>query len=158
MEETLQNYKVYIELKEILNHVEPSFKNKLPKNLIQRLDNLNNNEYNFNYDTTKPLNEQKILKQTKELLSGLYLKYCCDEAESTELIKICKENEVTRSKDFEVNWEERKQKASNTESIEETIDKEEKVSEQNSLQIIEETKDSFIKRLINKIKRFLITK
>ena len=93
MEQAISDYKIYIELREIIKYLEPKIKNKIPQRLIEKLNSVNYSDYKFVYDFSKELNEQKVQSKTKELLSGIYLKYCCDEPRKTELINKCKSND-----------------------------------------------------------------
>lgn len=104
MEEISKEYKSYIELREILKYADSSIVNKIPKSIFKKLDSIEDNGYKFRYDLSKSLNDQKILKQTKELLAGLYIKYCCDENTSKRLIDICKQNDEKYYKQFEIEW------------------------------------------------------
>ena len=73
--------------------------------------NINSNTYykiNANYqkvgDTEIWISRFCIDKKTKELLSGLYIKYCCDEQEANELLEICKENDKKIEHQYDINW------------------------------------------------------
>lgn len=105
MEETIEDYMIYVELKEILKYTDKSIVKKIPQRVLDKINSVNSNGYKFTYDVSKELNEQNILQKTKELLSGLYIKYCCDEATSNRLIKKCKENDEIAYKQYEINWD-----------------------------------------------------
>ena len=49
--------------------------NKIPKEYIEYLKENCNNDYNFYYDTSKNLEQQKLLDDTKYILFGLFEKF-----------------------------------------------------------------------------------
>jgi len=84
MEESLIYSKVACELLEIFKYFDKELKEKIPEKLKESLKVISNQEHKFKIDKTKELNEQELLPQTKQILSVIYLKYCCasDERES----------------------------------------------------------------------------
>lgn len=140
MEDIINDYRVYIELREILKYTDKSINDKIPKRVFSLLNSVNSNGYEFSYDFSKNLDEQKVSPKTFELLSGLYIKYCCDEEKAQKLIKICKQNDEDINKKFEFNWHEHK-----ADKRTETV-KNEQVT---NLTVI---KENIFTRIINKIK------
>ena len=140
MEETIEDYMIYIELKEILKYTDKSIVEKIPQRVLDKINSVNSNGYKFTYDVSKELNEQNILQKTKELLSGLYIKYCCEEATANKLIKKCKENDEIAYKQYEINWDKNK-----IEKIDDTVENE-------SIKDLVVQKQGFFTKIFNKIK------
>lgn len=84
---------VATELIEIFKHMEKSLKDKIPVELEEKLKMQANKEYEFHIDKTKSLKEQNILPETKNVLSGIYIKYLHPEEEN-EIMEIWKQNEI----------------------------------------------------------------
>ena len=84
---------VLTETSEILNYFDKSILEKIPQKLIDKIQESKNNAYHFQYDKSKTLVEQKIMQETKDLISAIYLMYCCDGEKRQQLMDICKENE-----------------------------------------------------------------
>ncbi len=85
---------VATELIEIFKFVDEPVLEKIPEKLKEELERISNKEHEFKIDKTKSLSEQKMLPQTKELLSGIFIKYCCREEDGNEILVACKENDV----------------------------------------------------------------
>ncbi len=107
MEQTIKDYKVFVELKEILKYIEDDIFEKIPKSIIEKINAVDSNGYSFKYDFSKKLNEQKIELKTKQILSSLYIEYCCDEQKKEELLEKCRKNDIEYAKSVEINWDER---------------------------------------------------
>ena len=100
MENALIYSNVASELIEILNYLEEDVYKKIPSKVIENLSNIRNKDYNFKIDKTKTLKEQNILNETKQILSILFLKYCCTGEEAVELLKINKERSIDKEKEL----------------------------------------------------------
>ena len=87
MEDAIVNANVAVELLEILRYVDSSIRKKIPYQLEETLSRIQNEQYHFKIDKTKSLKEQNIMKETKEVLSIMYLKYCCSKEEANQIIK-----------------------------------------------------------------------
>ena len=87
MEDTLIYSNAAVELLEILRYVDVSIRKKIPYKVEENLNRIKNQQYHFKIDKTKPLKEQVLMKEIKEILSIMYLKYCCSPDEANELIK-----------------------------------------------------------------------
>lgn len=128
--------RVLIQTKEILKYFEKDLLDKIPKELIEKLNSVDSTEYQFDFDKNKRLNDPRILKETKEFISAIFMQYCCNEEEREKLNKICIENDKKKTKHFDA----------------ETVLKEEKKIESNNLPITVEEKVPLYKRIIIKIK------
>lgn len=128
--------RVLIQTKEILKYFEKDLLDKIPKELIEKLNSVDSTEYQFDFDKNKRLNDPRILKETKEFISAIFMQYCCNEEEREKLNKICIENDKKKTKHFDA----------------ETLLKEEEKIESNNLPITVEEKVPLYKRIIMKIK------
>ena len=93
MEEILYK-KVAVEMTEIFKHLDIGILYQIPLKLRKKLATIKAPGYEFHYDKTKSLKEQNILPETRAFFSGLYIEFCCDDAEKLELIKRCKNNDL----------------------------------------------------------------
>ena len=101
MENTVINStNVFVEITEIFKYIEKDILEKIPQKVRDEIKNNCNPNYRFEYDPRKSLNEQNIKEETKDLLSALYLMYCCDETTKNEILKICKENEDSYNREL----------------------------------------------------------
>lgn len=98
MESNLIYSNVATELLEIFKYLEKTIKEKIPVDLEKRLFELKNENYTFTIDKTKSLNEQKILPETRQILSMIYLKYCCSEEESVDILNAKKIKDIEAEK------------------------------------------------------------
>lgn len=90
---------VACELEEIFKYLEKDVLEKIPQELKEQISKRKNPEYKFELDKSKELKEQDLMEETKQMLSVIFLKYCCTEEEAEEILekhemlKIEKENE-----------------------------------------------------------------
>lgn len=141
MAETIEDYMIYVELKEILKYTDKSITDKIPQKILNQINSVHSNEYTFTYDINKELDEQDILQKTKELLSGLYIKYCCDEATANRLISKCKLNDEIPYTQYEIKWDKNnKKKKQNKDTV-----------ENNTVINLVTQKQGFLKKIFNKV-------
>ena len=114
------------ELVEIFKFVEEPILEKIPEKIKEELQKIAKKEHKFEIDKTKKLSEQNLLPETKNLLAGIFIKYCCREEDGNEILIACKENEerIEREKREKYNpdtiFEKRKEiKENDSEEIEE---------------------------------------
>ena len=81
------------EVSEILKILDNSLVQKIPEKVKQEIETNKAQNYNFEYDLNKGIDEQKILKTTEKYLTMLFLRYWCTEEEKTEVLKAMNENE-----------------------------------------------------------------
>ena len=143
----LAKQRMFIEVKEILKYMDIEFKNKIPFRILRTIEILGVGEYKFVYDKTKPLNEQKICNDTKDMISYLYIKYYCDATKKKEIQQILKENhEKLVQLDREKNWLlNRKYEEEEKEKVTETA-------------LVKVDKESVFSKIILKIKRLFSKK
>ena len=87
------------ELVEIFKFVEEPVLEKIPEKIKEELKRISNKDYKFELDKTKKLNEQKLLLETKNLLAGIFIKYCCREEDGNEILVACRENDIKLEKE-----------------------------------------------------------
>ena len=73
------------EVYDIIEHMEKKIYNKIPIQFIEMLKKNMDTNYYFDIDYSKKLNEQKLLKDTKIILSIIYRDYICSEEEKRRL-------------------------------------------------------------------------
>lgn len=73
--------KAFVELKEIMKYFNDEIINKIPNDLKESIENVNENGYHFVYDNSIALYKQNILPETKALLSIIYSDYLCSQEE-----------------------------------------------------------------------------
>lgn len=80
------------ELDVLLNYIEPEEWVKIPDNVIFYIKENKNNEYVWEYDETKSLEEQNLSKETFSLLTFIMYKYIASNEERKEIEKLLEEN------------------------------------------------------------------
>ena len=88
----------------ISNLIEEDY-NKIPKNYIEFLKDNCNNDYEFEYNTSKSFYEQKLLEETKYILFGLFEKFWATEQQKEKIneFKINFNNKLEEQKREEYN-------------------------------------------------------
>ena len=99
MEENIIYSNVASELLEIFKYLDVEIRNRIPDKLVATLEKITNKKHEFKIDKTKTLKEQKMLLETKEILSIIYLKYCCDKEEYNEILETNKRNAIKKEEE-----------------------------------------------------------
>ncbi len=76
----------YSEVLEILKYIPIEDYNKIPTNRIELFKTNANNDYNFNYDPVKTLDEQKVSKIAKGIIAILFRDYWANEIQRNKII------------------------------------------------------------------------
>lgn len=76
----------YSEVLEILKHIPIEDYNKIPKTKIKLFKTNANNEYTFNYDPSKTLEEQNVSNITKGIIILLFRDYWATEIQRNKII------------------------------------------------------------------------
>ena len=152
----MDNYcNVLTETNEILNYFDKTILEKIPQKLRQKIRESKNDAYKFKYDKSKTLIEQNIMPETKDLISAIYLMYCCDGEKRQQLMDICKENERKTmeylNQSYDISELFKKTKEVVKENTEENIESTDNVVN-NKIAIIEE--ENWYNKLYTKIKSF----
>ncbi|MGN1299233.1 MAG: hypothetical protein ACI4UE_04555 [Candidatus Scatovivens sp.] len=144
------NNKAYTEVLEIIKYLPKEEFEKIPKEKIEFYKQNRDKEYKFNFDISKPLEEQNFLKETNAIIVTLFRDYFATEIQKEKLQKILLINEQKYQEDLrkkynpddifkkqEKNYQEQK---ANTQLVE--------VKEENVIQKI-------FRKIINWIKSFI---
>ena len=85
----------YVEVLEVLKHMEPKYVEKLPKKLVEFLKQNASREYTFKLDNNIPFEEQQLKKSTINILAMINYNYWCeDEQHKKYLLNKYNENEI----------------------------------------------------------------
>ena len=85
MQNTTQ--KAFSEVYDIINHMEDDIKKQIPNSFITFIKNNRDLNYNVKIDYSQKITNQKLMHETKVLLSLIYRDYICDEEKRRILIK-----------------------------------------------------------------------
>lgn len=83
------NYEIkyaYAEVYEIINWLGEEYKNKIPKKIFQQIKAERRIDYKPNFDFTKPLHEQPMRQETRNLIAYLNHYYWCTDEKQKEAI------------------------------------------------------------------------
>lgn len=138
----------YSEVLEILKHIPIEDYNKIPKNEIELFKAYADNDYIFNYDTSKTLEEQNVSDITKGIIILLFRDYWANEVQRNKII--AKQNYDR------IKLEEEKKAKYNTDIFQSRNNQRQEPNikdnfETNEVSMIE-YKESVFKRIFNKIK------
>ena len=123
-------YKAFSEVYTILEYSNEEIRNKIPNDFILLIKNNKDINHKLVLDEKKPLNEQKLLIETREILALIYRDYLCSEDERKELIRVNNQKleEINKKYDIQNIFEQRKNKTSidneNEEILPEIVNKE----------------------------------
>ncbi len=76
--------KAYAEVLEILNHMEPKYKEKVPEKLLLQMESKKLEGYTFELDLSIPFKENKFSSKTLPLLAMINLNYWCETEEEKQ--------------------------------------------------------------------------
>ena len=112
-------YKAFSEVDTILEYSSEEIRNKVPDKFRQLIKNNKDNNYKLILDENKKLKDQKLLIETREILSLIYRDYLCSEDERKELIKINNQKleEINEEYDIQNIFDKRKNKVSTEDDI-----------------------------------------
>ena len=82
----VENYpNAYKEVYVIIEHLKEDEKSQIPQEFIEMLETKMDKEYVFNYDATKDLSEQQVLRETLSILAYIYVNYIGEYNEVREI-------------------------------------------------------------------------
>ena len=87
-----------VEVLDILKHADEEFIEKIPTELIKKMNAEKSTTYIPKIDYKKDLQDNELLPATKAILTVLYEDYICTDEEKLELKEIRKENENKKEK------------------------------------------------------------
>ena len=136
---------------DILNHMENTYIEKLPKKFIEFLEKNKSVEYISSLDHSKKINEMNLKEKTKDILAAIYMNYWCASQQKTEYNKLLKQNEIKYQEYLREKYSTDNIFKKHTQSqiiIQDNVSKE----AVNSNVAMVEYKESFLKKFINKMK------
>lgn len=139
-----------VEVDEILNYLSDEDLEKIPDDIKQAIRDNKDKDYTWNYNEDKPLKEQDVSRDTIAILSYLNMEYLLNEKQKQFMEEMHKRNEQEKRKkeysnETQYNYEDlfkRKNKVEDTNN------------EQEEVALIPVKEETFISRIINKIKSF----
>lgn len=144
---TRERMEAYVEVIEILKHMDEKYVEKIPHKLKAFFENNCSKEYVFKLNPHKPLVEQNLKSKTLAILGMLNVNYWCESEEAKQklLAQYYEEERLYQEELREkYNPDNIFKKRNQEKSIEGNIEKEEVA--------IVEYKESIFKKLINKLK------
>ena len=146
MEQDKVFHNVATELEEIFNYLDKSVLNKIPIEIKEHVHKNKNDNYYFKLDKTKRLIEQDLLPETKQVLSAMFIKYCCTDKEVNEILN---NHSIQQN-----NIEESKIGLEDLQRVFESNKKQDIEESEISKEIIKIEKTPWYKTVIKKIKEF----
>ena len=77
----------YVEIIEILKHVPREMVNKIPKERIKFWKNKKDKEYVFEYDESKSLRQQNIMRETEIIYANIFKEYWATEEDKEKILQ-----------------------------------------------------------------------
>ncbi len=140
----------YKEVNEILKYVCQKERSLIPDSFYKLINDKMDKEYNYYYDGTKEFNEHEMLPETRAILGYIYLEYWADENEK-RIIERKLKNDL-------IHAEEKKREKYNPNGIFKTLPKDELKNKNKQphqeTQSLVKVEESFLKRIMNRIKNF----
>lgn len=144
--------KAYKEVYEILMYIPEEDVNKIPRNVIQKIEKDMDKNYEYEVKTGKDFDSCVMLPETEAILAYIFKNYWATD-EQNELIKEYRKNQMLIK-------ELKNRNKYNPDNIFENTSKnneikEEKIIEDNEEKALVEVKESFFKKIINYLKNIL---
>lgn len=145
----MRNYKnAYAEVYAILTYLDQEELNKIPKDVLEVIEEYRSKDYVYELNDELDLNNQEMLPETKALLFNLFRDYLCTPRQKEKIIRMQKEERIR-------NEENKKQNYSNIDVFER--ENNHKVTDYDVIKSelpSEIKKETFLLKLLSKIKRF----
>lgn len=146
-----QTKQAYAEIDNFIELLTEEDRNKIPPKLRQFFKEEKDKNYIKNIDIEIPIKKQDLKEETLALIALLNIKYICDDDnEKARLTKIYSENDIK--------YQERLKEKYNQENLFKNRKSTYNILEANDTEIetsLDEYKESFISKIVNKIKQFL---
>lgn len=84
---TAQDKQTFADISVIIKMMPEEMRGKISKEFIKFLEQNKDTEYTSYIDSTKPIKQQKLHKDTQTMLALIYRDYLCDKEERAELVK-----------------------------------------------------------------------
>ncbi len=136
--------KAYTEVLEILKHIPKDEYDRIPKAEIQFYENNCDKNYKYIYDESLDIKDQNISRETNAIIISIYMNYFANEKQKSIINEILKQNTIKSEK-------EKNDKYNPNNIFKEKL--------QGNLPIeINNSKENFIKKILNKIKSLFVSK
>lgn len=129
------------ELNQIITLLPKEEYSKIPQTIIDKINKKQDNSYITNINKIDDINQDKIMDETKQYLSYIFLNYLANEEEKEEYNIILKENEERYQNELKKKYD-----------IEKVFEQRRKITTDNNLVIIQPEK-TLIARILEKIKK-----
>jgi len=107
----------FSEVYTIINILSEELTKNIPTQLLELIEKERNENYNFKYNDSLPIDEQDISSEAKAILTLIYRNYLCDSDEKKELDEIFEINEKKYYEKLTTNMFKNSQKPENNEEI-----------------------------------------
>lgn len=134
---------------DILNHMDKSYTDKIPKKFKDFLEKNKSNSYIPHLDHSKKIKEMNLKEKTKDILATIYMNYWCNATQKENYIKTLKQNEEIYQKELTEKYNPDNIFKNKTKT---KIQQEQPVQENVGLV---EAKESFFTKFIKKLKDIL---
>lgn len=144
MIETKNFPKAYVETIELIKLLDKSEYRKIDNKFIDMLKTKKDNNYTYTLDSKKNIEEQNIMKETRVILAYIFMNYLGTDEEKNII-----------NKKFQNDIEKSEQLKSEKYSVDVFQNTEQKRNKNVNTQLIVYPKQTFIRKLLNKIKGLL---
>lgn len=136
-----------VEVEAVLERLEDKYKKKIPLEIWEYIKKNKDTTYDFYFDDNKPLENQKLNIDTIAMLTYINMEYLLDEEQKKEMLRLLREDEAFA--------EEKKKEQYKTEDLFKNRKDNQRAIDSNTNNEIAMTKykESFFKKIINKIKK-----
>lgn len=145
----MNNYpKAYTEVLEIIKYLPEEEREKIPAEKINFYEQNCDKEYEFKFDISKPIDEQKTLRETNAIIVLLFRDHFATPEQKEKLEKILQQNEEKHQQELreKYNPDNIFKKSENSKKEAETIE---------TMALVEVKKDNVIKEIFKKIINFI---
>ena len=136
----------YAEVYTILQELNEEEYNKIPPEVIKTIEANRNEEYEYELDDELDLKDQPMLPETKAILFNLFRDYLATPEQKAKIIRM--QNEARQKNEL------KKQQMYNTDVFANKPKENQTANNNETMQMVK-YKESFFKRILNKIKSFL---
>ena len=86
MAEVATYRKAATELLELFKYLDRSLMRQIPNELIEKIEESKDTDYEFKVDESIPFKDQNIMPITRKIFGSIYLEYCCTKEKKKELV------------------------------------------------------------------------
>ena len=138
------NYnKAYSEILEIIKYLPEEEREKIPEEKIKFFEENCDKNYEFKYDSSKPLEKQEFLRETYAIIIILFRDYFATETQKEKLQEILFLNEEKRQRELREKYNPEKIMAQRAQKL--------KIEPKESTELIEIKEENVLKKVFKKI-------